>query len=117
MSIEEAVVIYDLDDEATWGYSYAALRDQEGTYWFNQEQVEQYAMDWDEVDGVDFGVCLDRTDGGVLERAGYWRSGDSEVPVVVLGWWPVRVIDGHTYWDIPEMWRPVVDADFTREDF
>jgi hypothetical protein len=119
LKYEEVTVTYDLDDEVTWGYSYGVLRDEEGRYWFGQDQVEQYAQDWDEVDGIDFGVHLDHG-GTELRSAGYWRPGvTGEVPVVMLRRWETRSIDGHPHWEIlGAAWRPVTDADFAdfRED-
>ncbi len=119
MKYEEITATYDLDDEVTWGYAYSVLRDEEGRYWFGQDQVEQYAQDWDEVDGIDFGVHLDHG-GTELRSAGYWRgvvTGD--VPVVMLRRWETRWIDGHPHWEIlGATWRSVTEADFAdfRED-
>jgi hypothetical protein len=108
----EATVIYDLDDEANWGYSYNALRDAQGRYWFSQDAIEQYEMDWSEVDGIDFGVLLDRDDAARVICASYFRRDVENGPVVRLDEFPMTVIDGAPYWFIPEEWRPVRDSDF-----
>ena len=108
--MQKVAVTYDVDQEVNWGYSYLAMMDDEGRCWFNQMAVEQYEIDWSEVDSIDFGVHLERR-GNTLDSACYWHAGN-EVPVVMHKPWDIKHIDGVPHWAIPEAWRPVTDADF-----
>ena len=124
----DTAVIYDLDDECSWGYSYLAQFSTEvveaagdqpmtvtGRWWFNQDAVEQYASDVDEVDGIDWGVHIHRN-GSTIEWVCYWTGDGKSVPVVMQKRWDVKHIDGQPYWAIPEAWRPLTDADFADDD-
>ena len=121
-------VIYDLDDECTWGYSYLARFSTqvtpassdkpmmvEGRWWFNRDAVEQYARDVVEVDGIDWGVHIYR-EGSDIDWVSYWTGNGESVPVVFRKLWDVRHIDGQPYWAIPEAWRPLTDVDFADDD-
>lgn len=108
-------VIYDLDDECNWGYSYLAVADDEGRWWFTEDAVEQYATDVDEVDGIDWGVHIHRN-GSTIEWVCYWTGDGKSVPVVMHKRWDVKHIGGGPYWAIPEAWRPLTDADFADDD-